>query len=206
MVPVRALVVAPACTLGMVTLGLAFAGERSATGPDAAFASWAESLPRPLLSALVLPTEPPLILGAIAIVAFCLGTRRRWSGVALIFAAPALAVTLNGLVLKPLFGRYYTDHLAYPSGHTVSLAAAVVVLVLLARRHAAKAGAAAAGVLLVTAAGIGMAGLGYHYATDVLGGALWAVAVTTAIAWGLARYGRRGGGVPRQRREPADRT
>ncbi|ASR35508.1 hypothetical protein BAY61_11415 [Prauserella marina] len=206
MAGVRAFVVAAAGALAMLALGLPFAGERAATGPDAAVASWAELLPRPLSSALVLPTEPPVILAVIAIVALFLGTRRDWTGVTLIVAAPSIAVALNSLVLKPLFGRYYADHLAYPSGHTVSLATVVVVLALLAPRRRTKAWVAAAGVLLVTAAGLGMAGLGYHYATDVLGGALWAVAVGTSTAGLLARHGRRGGGVSGQRGEPADRA
>ncbi len=95
---------------------------------------------------------------------------------------PALAVAVNTWVLKPAFGRYYDDHLAYPSGHTVSLVATVTVVALSVSTTRTRVLTVVVGVVLTGCAAVGMAGLGYHYVTDVVGGAATAVAVTLGMA------------------------
>jgi membrane-associated phospholipid phosphatase len=171
-------VVAVACALATLVLGLVFAGGRSPSALDSAAASDVSGLGHGLLDALVLPTEPYVLLPAIAVIAgICLYRRRRGDAL-LAVAGPAVAVALNTWVLKPLFDRWKDGTLVYPSGHTVSLVTVLVVLVLFARW---KAAAIVLGVVLLGCATVGMIGLGYHYLTDIAGGTFFATAVVTGL-------------------------
>lgn len=176
--------VALGCAVLTVGLGLAHAGDRRPGPLDRAVAAAIDAALADdpvLLRVFVLPTEPAVLLVAVAAIAFWCAWRRRWGGAALVVAAPAVAVTLNTWVLKPLFGRYYDDHLAYPSGHTVSLVAVLAVLALLARPGPPIRWAGIAGVAVLALVAAGMVGLHYHYVTDVVGGAAFAVGVTAAL-------------------------
>lgn len=134
-----------------------------------------------LLEIMVQPTEPYVLLPAIALLtAWCAG-KRRWDGVLLCLAGSLLPVAVNTWLLKPLFDRPLHDYLAYPSGHTVSLVAVLTVVVLLAKRMLV---AVLAGVVTVIA-GVALVGLGYHYPVDVAGGACFAVAMVLTIARAL---------------------
>ncbi len=172
----------------MVLLGLAYAGD---TGPGALDEAAAAAVHRTfvgqdaLLRLFVLPTQPTVLLGVLGLLAVLCVLQHRRTGLALVLLGPALAVAANTWLLKPLFGRYYDDHLAYPSGHTVSLVAVLTVLALLARQGTATRLVVALGCLVLPAAGIGMIGLHYHYLTDILGGAACAVAAILALAAGL---------------------
>ncbi|WP_326833854.1 phosphatase PAP2 family protein [Amycolatopsis rhabdoformis] len=170
--------VAVLCVVATVALGLVYAGGHSPGALD----SWAEhaisGLGRTTLDVLVLPTEPFVLIPAIAIIAGVCAYRRRWPDAALAVAGPALALGLNTWVLKPLFDRWKEGILVYPSGHTVSLVTVLVVLVLLARP---KVLTVVVGVVLLCCAAIGMIGLGYHYLTDIVGGAFFATAVVTGL-------------------------
>ncbi|HEY3709685.1 MAG TPA: phosphatase PAP2 family protein [Amycolatopsis sp.] len=171
-------VVAVACALATLVLGLVFAGGRSPSALDSAAASDVSGLGHGLLDALVLPTEPYVLLPAIAVIAgICLYRRRRGDAL-LAVAGPAVAVALNTWVLKPLFDRWKDGTLVYPSGHTVSLVTVLVVLVLFARW---KLAAIVLGVVLLGCATVGMIGLGYHYLTDIAGGTFFATAVVTGL-------------------------
>lgn len=166
-------------------LGLLFAGDRGFSTPDARIAEAVENTlggNEFLLRVLVLPTEPYVLLPALVLLGITCGVRRHWTGLALTVAAPSVAVMLSSWVLKPWFGRYYDDHLAYPSGHTVSLVTTLAVVVLLVRAARTALLVALASVVLTAGAGIGMIGLHYHYATDVAGGAGLSVAVTPLVA------------------------
>ncbi|QFU91331.1 PAP2 superfamily protein [Amycolatopsis sp. YIM 10] len=166
-------------------LGLLLAGDRGFSAPDARIAGAVENTlggNEFLLRLLVLPTEPYVLLPALALLATACAVRRHWTGLALTLAAPSIAVMLSSWVLKPWFGRYYDDHLAYPSGHTVSLVTTLAVVVLLIRTARTALLVALAGVVLTAGAGIGMIGLHYHYATDVAGGAGLSVAVVPVVA------------------------
>ncbi|UJW31330.1 phosphatase PAP2 family protein [Saccharothrix sp. AJ9571] len=168
-----------------LVLGLLFAGDRGFASPDAEIATAVEKTlggNEFLLRVLVLPTEPYVLLPVLALLAVGCGVRRHWTGLALTVLAPAIAVLLSSWVLKPWFGRFYDDHLAYPSGHTVSLVTTLTVVVLLVRAARTALLVAGIGVLLTVGAGIGMIGLHYHYATDVAGGAGLSVAVVPLIA------------------------
>jgi membrane-associated phospholipid phosphatase len=168
-------IIAVACALLTVALGLPFAGDRGVGE-----AAWFTGLPHGLLRVLVLPTEPYVLVPVIAlVVAWCLRSGRRRDAV-FTALAPALAVAANTWVLKPLFDRWKGDTLVYPSGHTVSMVATVVVLLVLTTGRA-RTIIAATGAVLLVAVTIGMIGLGYHYLTDVIGGTLFAVAVVLAL-------------------------
>ncbi|RZQ61543.1 phosphatase PAP2 family protein [Amycolatopsis suaedae] len=163
-----------------LAFGIAFTGD---TGPSALDTAVAALVPESVTLAwwLAGPTEPYVLLPVLGLLAgFCL-LRRDWPGLALTLAAPALTVAVNTWLLKPLFGRYYGGHLAYPSGHTVSLVAVLTVLALLTAGRA-RAAVVVTGVLLTAGAGAGMIRLGFHYATDVAGAAGFAVAAVTALA------------------------
>nr|WP_245959892.1 phosphatase PAP2 family protein [Prauserella flavalba] len=198
---------AAACAVFTLVLGLPFAGERSPGAFDAAVERGVESaFGHGLLTAFVLPSEFPVVLTALAVLAAVAAVRGRWGLVALVVAAPTVAISVNTWMLKPAFGRYYDDHLAYPSGHTVSLVTVLTLLALLAAPGARRLAAVVVGALLTALAGTGMVGLGYHYLTDVAGGAAFAVAVTLGLASAgaaSARHRRRRG-VASERREPAD--
>ncbi|MBB4684705.1 phosphatase PAP2 family protein [Amycolatopsis jiangsuensis] len=169
--------VAALFALGTLVLGLLVAQR----GPGA-LDMWATEvtgrLSETLLDVLLLPTEPYVLVPAIALIAgSCLYLRRRGDAL-LAVAGPVLAVSLNTWVLKPLFGRWKDGGLAYPSGHTVSLVSVLVLLVLLARP---KVGAALAAVVLLGCATVGLVGAGYHYLTDVAGGGCFATFVVTGM-------------------------
>lgn len=140
---------------------------------------------------LVLPTEPYVLLPALALLAaWCLYESRPWDAMFVVLA-PALALAANTWVLKPLFDRWKNDTLVYPSGHTVSLVATLVVVFVLVHGRA-RAITAAVGAALLASATIGMVGLGYHYVTDIVGGTFFAVFAVLA----LRRATTRARGVP----------
>jgi membrane-associated phospholipid phosphatase len=173
-------VLAVVCVLLTVALGLVFAGDHTGGRVDDAVAAAFTGWPHGVLRALVLPTEPYVLVPALAALAlWCLHVSRRVDALFVVLA-PALAVAVNTWVLKPVFDRWKNDTLVYPSGHTVSLAATLVVVFVLARGHV-RVVVAVAGAVLLACAAIGMTGLGYHYLTDMIGGCLFAVASVVAV-------------------------
>jgi membrane-associated phospholipid phosphatase len=167
------------CAVLTVALGL-FVGHRGPSDLDRVAGATAVGWPHGVLRALVLPTEPYVLLPALALlVAWCVYRSRPWDAVFVVLG-PAVAVAVNTWVLKPLFGRWKNDTLVYPSGHTVSMVATVVVVFMLTHGVARKITFIAGAVLLV-AVTIGMIGLGYHYLTDIVGGTLFAMATVPAV-------------------------
>jgi membrane-associated phospholipid phosphatase len=170
-------IVAVVCAVATLTLGLVFAGDHTAGGVDKAVVTgW----PRGLLRTLVLPTEPYVLLPVLALlIVWRLYASRPWDAL-FVALAPGIAVAANTWLLKPLFDRWKGDTLVYPSGHTVSMVATLVVVFVLANGRARTITAVVGAVLLIGAT-IGMIGLGYHYLTDVVGGAFFAVAAVLAV-------------------------
>jgi membrane-associated phospholipid phosphatase len=181
----RPTILAVVCALLTLALGLVFAGDRTASGIDGAAQSAVTGWPHGVLRALVLPTEPYVLLPALALlIAWCLYTSRPWDAT-FVALGPAIAVATNTWLLKPLFDRWKGDTLVYPSGHTVSMVATLVVVFVLVRGQARTITAAVGAVLLVGVT-IGMLGLGYHYLTDVVGGTFFAVFAVIAVRGLLA--------------------
>ena len=184
--------VAVVCVLAALALGLAFAGDREPHGVDAAARSAVAGLPPGMLRALVLPTEPYVLLPVTALlVVWCLRASRPWDALFAVLA-PAIAVAVNTWLLKPLFDRWKGDTLVYPSGHTVSMVATLVVVLVLVHGRA-RALTAVVGTVLLVGGTIGMIGLGYHYLTDVIGGTFFAVFAVLATRGALSRRGCGGG-------------
>jgi membrane-associated phospholipid phosphatase len=174
------MILAVVCALLTVALGLVFVGDHTAGGIDAAARSAVTGWPHGVLRALVLPTEPYVLLPALALLIVWRGyASRPWDAV-FVALGPAIAVAANTWLLKPLFDRWKGDTLVYPSGHTVSLVATVVVVLVLTHGRT-RTITAVIGAVLLTAATIGMLGLGYHYLTDVVGGTFFAVFAVLAV-------------------------
>ena len=165
------------CILATVALGLIVA-----PNPPGALDGWAAAtavrVSAGVLHALVLPTEPYLLIPAIALIAGVCFYRHRRRDAALAVTGPVVAVAMNTWALKPAFGRLKDGALAYPSGHTVSLVAVLVVVVLLVRM---KTVAVVVSVVLAGCGAVGMIGLGYHFLTDIAGGVCFAAGVVTAL-------------------------
>ncbi|GAB1511403.1 phosphatase PAP2 family protein [Actinophytocola sp. KF-1] len=173
-------VVAVGCALLALVLGLLFAGDRVPSGADEVARSAVDGWPHWVLVALVFPTEP-YVVGPVVVLlaAWCLRAGRPRDAVFAVLA-PVVAVVVNTWVLKPAFDRWKNDVLVYPSGHTVSMVAVlVVVFVLFGPR--VRAVVAVGGPVLLVCVALGMVGLGYHYVTDVAGGAAFAVPAVLAL-------------------------
>ncbi len=145
----------------MVLLGL---GVRDGATPVDAWLQQARSGP---LGSLLFFTDyrtAQTLLAATVTVALL---RKLWLLVPLALATPALGV-LSTETLKPLFGRFKGEALAYPSGHTTVMVVALGMLILAvgARRWLVWA-AVAFGALGI----IGQA-VTYHYLTDAVGSVL----------------------------------
>ena len=149
----------------MVLLGV---GVRNGATPVDAWMQQARG--RPLggsLSELLFLTDyrttQVMMLAAVAVALY----RRVWALIPLIIAVPLVAV-LMARGLKPLFGRFKGDALAYPSGHTTLMVAALGMLILAigVRRWLIWAA-----VAFATLAVIGQS-VTYHYVTDAVGALL----------------------------------
>ena len=91
--------------------------------------------------------------------------RRRWRLAVVVALCPLLSVTAARL-LKPLFGRYKGDALAYPSGHTTVVITVMAMLVFAAGVSLWRV--LGAGVVAVIG-GLSMAATDLHYPTDNIG-------------------------------------
>ncbi len=169
-----------ACALAALALGLVVAGDRSPIAVDEAARSAITGWPHGVLRALVLPTEPYVLLPVAALlVAWRLSASRPWDAVFVVLG-PSIAVAANTWLLKPAFDRWKGDTLVYPSGHTVSMVAILVVVLVLVHGPA-RAIIAGVGAILLTGVTIGMIGLEYHYLTDVVGGTFFAIFAVLAV-------------------------
>jgi len=147
--------------------------------------------PRALRLASQLGSPRAVALGALVLALLSLlGHRPRAAFFALV-AAPA-AGGLTELVLKPLVGRTsaQSSSLAFPSGHTTgasAVALTVVVLLLAWGSRGVLTGISAAVLGLIALAGaagtaLSVVALGWHYASDVVGGVCVAAVVVPGAA------------------------
>ncbi|WP_024804676.1 phosphatase PAP2 family protein [Nocardia sp. BMG51109] len=199
----RSLVVSPrqaalpaAVALGVlvtVLLPLTFPGGGGPTGFDRVVGEWVGEVlgAHPgVFEVLVIPSNAAVLLPLLAIGAVRYAVRREWWSTGFLVVAPELAVAVNTWVLKPLWGRHLDDYLAYPSGHAVHFVALATAFVLVCPDRRVRVAAGAVAAVLLTGVAIGMVGLGYHHATDVVGGTAAAIALVTAMYPVPGRFGR----------------
>lgn len=176
-----AAVLVTGCVAVTVSLSLAFTGEASADGLDAAVDAHVRSglaqYEEQLRQLAGLGGLAPVTVLTAALVLACLAARR-WRGAALAGLAVPAAMALTEFVLKPLVGRTIDGNPCFPSGHTTAMIAlAVTCAVLLAgparpqRLPGAMRLLLALGAGLVAAAvAIAVVARGYHYFTDTVAG------------------------------------
>jgi membrane-associated phospholipid phosphatase len=173
-------ITAVVCAVLTLALGLVFTGDHAPSGLDDSARSAITGWPHGVLRALVLPTEPYVLLPALALlVVWCLYTSRPRDALFVVLG-PSVALAANTWLLKPLFDRWKGDTLVYPSGHTVSMVATLVVVFVLTH-GLMRTTATVVGAVLLVGVTIGMVGLGYHYLTDIVGGTCFAMFAVLAI-------------------------
>ncbi|MCP9619350.1 phosphatase PAP2 family protein [Nocardia otitidiscaviarum] len=191
-----------------VVVPLTFPAGKGPTGLD----SWlAARLPdrADLYEMLAFPGTAWAVLPLLAAAALWFARRRLWWRAGFVLLAPEFAVVVNTWVLKPLWDRPLHDYLAYPSGHTVHLVAAVTAVALAADHRGFRVAAVGVGAVVLAGVTVGMVGLGYHYVTDVVGGAAAAVALVAVLYIPVRRYlpvrriALRADGTPRAPGDPA---
>ncbi|WP_459960057.1 phosphatase PAP2 family protein [Nocardia sp. IFM 10818] len=126
--------------------------------------------------------------------------RRQWWQAGFVVIAPEFAIGVNALLLKPLWERPLGDYLAYPSGHTVHLVAVVTAFALASESVWIRAAVVVVMAVVLPVVLVGMVGLGYHYPSDVVGGAAAAVALVAAVYLPVRYRALRAGRRPRSPR------
>ena len=167
----------------MVLLGL---GVRSGATPVDAWMQQARGGPLTwLLFFTDFRTAQALMLAGVVVALY----RRVWVLVPAVILAPYLGAELVR-VLKPLFGRFKEDGLAYPSGHTTVMVVVLGMLILAAGLRRWLMWIAAG---FVTLGIIGQA-VTYHYFTDAVGAVLLGTSLVcltaAAVRWAHRRTRR----------------
>lgn len=202
------LIAAAAAAAVAAVLALAVAGGSGPTRLDDAVLRQLEGAPQPVAWALLVvvrAASPAAVLASacwLALLCWVLGERR---ACVLSLTAPASAVLSCALLLQPLVGRADSGRAwLYPSTHAAGAWGWAALVLLLLRPGGALHGRlprpvavgmlASAGVL-PAAMTAGVVLLGFHHATDALGGAAAALAVTWAAAVAVDAVA---GALPRQ--------
>lgn len=155
--------------------------------------------------------ESTIIIAVIVLA--CLAVRR-FNGAVLAAVSGVGVAVLTEYVVKPLVHRTLAGGLVYPSGHTASaFTAATVITVLLLNPPRGRARPALTIAVAILTGLVGcfvaaaMISLDYHYFTDAIGGAAFAIAVVIAVTFLLdTRVARRWlATVPYLRPRPAQR-
>jgi hypothetical protein len=133
----------------------------------------------------VFGTPGALLIGsaAAAVVACCTGTRDQRRALACL-VAPSAAAIVNEFILKPAVGRMYIGELSFASGSTV-VAAGVSAAWVLAVPRPWRVVTATVGILAVVTMVFAVVARLWHYPSDALAGALFAVGMV-ALADGAA--------------------
>lgn len=143
-----------------------------------------------LLSVATKLGSPAVVIGGSVLLALACLAVRRWRASVFALCAAPIAGVLSDIVLKPLVHRTHYSSLMFPSGHTTgafALALTVVVLLLpgadtrlLPAAFRLLIGIAALAAASVTA--VAVVALGWHYATDAVGGVVTAVVAVVGVA------------------------
>jgi membrane-associated phospholipid phosphatase len=144
---------------------------------------------RDVIKLLSLPGNPvAVVLESLAIAAVVSTRTRNWR-VLLFCACVPILVGISAEALKPLVDRQHSRFAgvsSFPSGHATGITSVAVVAWLCVVAQWRSSTAKAAGTLslagVVVIVGISRVWTGGHYATDVIGAVLLAVAATLALA------------------------
>ncbi|MFC9994971.1 phosphatase PAP2 family protein [Nocardia sp. NPDC127526] len=129
---------------------------------------------------LVAPSDALVVTGLLFAGVAWFAYRRQWWQAGFVLIAPEFAIGVNALLLKPLWDRPLENYLAYPSGHTVHLVAVVTAFALASESARVRVTVAVVMAVVLPVVLVGMVGMGYHYPSDVVGGAAAAVALVAA--------------------------
>jgi undecaprenyl-diphosphatase len=189
---VRRRVAALAMTAAAVTAVLAwrYAGDAGAGRADSRIAEVLDDQPgftHAVARAFAALGGPLPVVVALLVLVPVAWFLRGGRGLALVVLGPPIAMVTTSLVLKPLVERTRGGQLAFPSGHTTSVASiavacGVLVLGLSALPRAVRMVAVVGLVALVGAVGVSLVVRGLHYPTDTLG----ALGVALAVVLGVA--------------------
>ncbi|MFC5141121.1 phosphatase PAP2 family protein [Actinomycetospora rhizophila] len=179
-----------AAALVTAVLGWRYAGDTGAGRTDRGLTALLDAqhgVPRVLAQAFAALGGPLPVAVALLVLAPLAWALRGGRGLALVLVGPPTAMVTTSLVLKPLVERTRGGELAFPSGHTTSVASlavacGVLVVGLVAVPRALRLLAVAGLAGLVLAVGAGLVVRGYHYPTDTLGALGVAVAVVLSAA------------------------
>ncbi len=194
--------------LVVAALGLLFSGKRvgSALDENVYWAVYKQFVgERGLLEAMLVPTEPVLLVVVIGLIVMVAIARHRPRLAVLAVAGPLIASLLSSPVLKPLFGRTINDgSLAFPSGHTTGMVSVLTVLVLatVPLRKSWLILAIVGALVIAVIGATALVGMKYHYVTDTVGGAGVAIAVVLTTALLIDRVAGRRAQTAVERQQP----
>jgi len=177
-----------------VTIPLSFPPDGGPTGLDQRVGEPISAAldPRPWVAeVLALASNTWVVIALMLAGAAWFGWQQQWWRAATMVAVPEVAAGLNTWALKPFWGRPLHDYLAYPSGHTVHLVAVATTFLVLIESLRARLVIAGCAVVAWVSAAIGMIALDYHHATDIIGGAGAAVAISVLLCSAIAQVQRR---------------
>ncbi|HEX4223871.1 MAG TPA: phosphatase PAP2 family protein [Pseudonocardiaceae bacterium] len=166
-----------------VVIGVLVAGQQHAGALDRALIRQVYAIvgDQGVLAELLLaPTDTGMIVTAASVLVVIALLRRRWDVAVVAAAAPAIAVGVTELVLKPAFGRRLYGLLSYPSGHAVAAMTVYTVAALALATDATRLWRriiAVGWVLLTIAIMLGLVAMNCHYPTDTVGGVCVAIGV-----------------------------
>ena len=163
----------------MVLLGL---GVRDGATPVDGFFQHGRGGP---LAWLLIFTDPRTANAVMVAAVLAAAYRRVWALIPLIVVLP-FAAAWASRALKPMFGRFKEEGLAYPSGHTAVMVVVLGMLILAVGVRRWLLWAVVAFALL----GIVGQSVTYHYFTDALGSVLLGTSAVTLAAGGLRRVMR----------------
>jgi hypothetical protein len=126
-------------------------------------------------------SAPALVLGSsgAAVVAWVARRNDRWRALACLIGPP-IAAAVNQFALKPLVGRLYVGELSFVSG-SVTVIAGISAAWVLAVPSRIRPAVAVLGCLAVAAMMVAVVALQWHYPTDALVGAWFAIGVVAII-------------------------
>ncbi len=198
--PTRALVVVGVAVAALAGLSLRIPRSGATWWDEALDPAWVDHLSD--ASLLVIADSLAFVVPALVVLSAVLAAWWSWRvghprGAALVLTSPLLAVLITEAVLKPVVGRSEGSVLGFPSGLSSGMTSeAVAVAVVLCGAVARERLRASRRRWWLATDAVGALALNativivrYHYATDVVGGCLLAVAVVFATAVVLDRVG-----------------